>query len=83
MVSERNKFIFILAYEKLSFVSLFSLAPVNFSLSFHFEIFCVIKFFDLDKLEAYQTNRTDCSGADPGVFFKEGVHSSLALLQHQ
>ena len=38
-VSERNKFIFILGYEKLSFVSLFSLAPINFSLSFHFEIF--------------------------------------------
>ena len=48
---------FILGYEKLSFVSLFSLAPINFSLSFHFEIFYVIKFLDL---EAYQTNLTGC-----------------------
>ena len=55
MVSERNKFIFIFGYEKLSFVSLFSLAPIIFSLSFHFVIFYVILFLDL---EAYQTNRT-------------------------
>ena len=41
-VSSRNKFIFILGYEKPSFVSLFSLALINFSLSFHFEIFYVI-----------------------------------------
>ena len=52
-----NKFIFILGDEKLSFVSLFSLAPINFSLPFRFEIFYVIQFLDL---EAYQTNQTGC-----------------------
>ena len=52
-----NKFIFILGHEKLSFVSLFSLAPINFSLPFRFEIFYVIQFLDL---EAYQTNQTGC-----------------------
>ena len=35
-----------------------------------------------DYMRSLDEKRSECSGADPG-FFLGGVHSSLALLQHQ